>query len=207
MQRARAVWLSLIGAMTSVGGLLLLIDGRPAVRNDGVALPLAMAGSVSAMEPVFRTRSAIVPGRWQAIVIHHSGAPVGSPASLEADHRSRGFRGLGHHFVIANGRPVDDGEVNVGYRWLDQLPGAHAGGAEGDWYNRNAISICLIGDGDRHAFTQAQLASLTELVSALCSELKISPERVLLHSEIAPTTDPGSRFPAAAWRQRLAKMR
>lgn len=207
LARARAVWLSLLASMTLVGGLLLLLDGRPAVRNDGVSLPLAVAGNVSAMEPIFRTRLPIPTGQWQAIVIHHSGSPVGSAATLEAEHRSRGFKGLGHHFVIGNGRPLDDGEINVGYRWLDQLPGAHAGGREGDWYNRHAVSICLIGDGDRQSFSPAQLASLVDLVSALCAELKIPPERVLLHSEIAPTSDPGSRFPATQLRERLAKLR
>lgn len=207
MKRARSVWLSLLAAMTSVGGLLLALDGRPAVRNDGVALPLAVAGQPSALEPVFRTRAPLAKGTWQAIVIHHSGSPVGSAASVEAEHRARNFRGLGHHFVIGNGRGMDDGELHVGYRWLDQLPGAHAGGTDGEWYNRHAISICVIGDGEGGGFSGTQMSRLAELTSALCAELNISPERVLLHSEIAPTTDPGRKFPVNWLRERLSAAR
>jgi len=39
---------------------------------------------------------------------------------------------------------MDDGDIDVGYRWLDQLPGPRFG-AKGDWYNRNSIGICLVG--------------------------------------------------------------
>lgn len=204
IQRAHAVWLSLLAAMTCTGGMLLALDGKPAPRTDGVSLPLTATSTVSVLEPIFRTKAPIVPGQWKAIVIHHSGSPVGTPSRLEEEHRARQFKGLGHHFLIGNGNGMDDGELHVGYRWLEQRAGAHAGGAEGDWYNRNAVSICLIGDGERQQFTRAQMSRLAELVGALCADLDIPPERVLLHNEIAPTADPGKHFNAAWLRQRLA---
>jgi N-acetyl-anhydromuramyl-L-alanine amidase AmpD len=203
-RRAKIVWLALLGAMTGVGGLLLAADGRPAPRVDGLAVPPLMAsGMPSSIETVLRTRKPAEKNRWQAIVIHHTAQPFGSPASISDEHEKLGFRGLGHHFVIGNGAGMDDGELHVGFRWLDQLPGAHAGGERGDWYNQHAISICLVGNGDRKAFTKAQLARLDQLITLLRREFNLPADRVVLHSQIAPTSDPGVLFPATWLRQRL----
>lgn len=195
--RAVIVWAALVGAMTVVGGVLLLVDGRTP-RTDGQSLsPLAAASFEGRRaDPVFQTRSAMEPGRWKAIVIHHSANVVGSPASIEREHEARNLRGLGHHFIIGNGQGMDDGQLHIGYRWLDQLPGAHAAGDNGQWYNLNAISICLVGDGNRRPFTQAQLDRMQTLIQSLCRELEIPADRVYMHSQIAPVSDPGKLFPA-----------
>lgn len=196
--RAQRVWISLVSSMTLVGGILLAFDGRPAPRVDGLSVPpLLASGTAANIESVFRTRSALDKARWKGIVIHHSGSPTGSPASIEAEHRAMRFKGLGHHFVIGNGRGMDDGELHVGYRWLDQLPGAHAGGEKGEWLNKHTVSICLVGNGDREPFTKAQLARLAQLIAALRGELTLPAESVTLHSKVAPTNDPGKFFPAA----------
>lgn len=205
LTRTRVVWVSLLIAMSSVTVILMALSGRPVPRLDGVSLPpLAAAGGIAPVESVFRTRAEIEDGRWLGIVVHHSGSPVGSPASIAAEHEALNFRGLGHHFVIGNGRGMDDGELHVGYRWLEQLPGAHAGGPRGDWHNLHSISICLVGDGNRRPFTVSQIRRLVQLVAALCRELEIPPENVLLHSEIAPASDPGVYFPAAAFRGQIS---
>src|SRR3954467_14151974 len=163
--RSRNVWVALLFSMTTVGGLLWILQGGPTPRLDGLALPAAVAAAgPQSIEAIFRTRAAVAPGRWQAIVIHHSGAPFGSAASIEAQHRAMNLEGLGYHFVIGNGSGMDDGDIQVGYRWLDQLPGAHAAGPKGDWYNRNSIGICLVGDGRRHGFTDQQVMRLAQLV-------------------------------------------
>lgn len=194
------VWASLLGAMTAVGGLLLMLDWKPVPRMDGLSLsPLAAATSTgSQVDPVLRTRSPLDVARWQAIVIHHSGSVVGSAASISREHEDQGIKGLGHHFVIGNGQGMDDGQLHIGYRWLDQLPGAHAAGPNGDWFNLQSVSICLVGDGDRRPFTGAQINRLRELVGVLCREMDIPRDRVYLHSEIAPVNDPGRLFPADA---------
>lgn len=193
--------------MTGIGGLLLLVDRRPAPRLDGISLPALVAAGSTSGEPALQSRVPLRRGQWQAIVIHHSGSPAGKPADIAAQHEALGYRGLGHHFIIGNGRGMDDGELHVGFRWLDQLYGAHAGGPDGDWYNRHSISICLVGDGNRRPFTPAQMRRLMQVVGALCRELGIPPERVVLHSEIAPTTDPGRLFPTGMLREGLVGLR
>lgn len=200
-RRARIVWVSFLASMTAVGGLLMLLDKGKVPRTDGLTLsPLAVASGVGgsgATDPVFETRRPLDNNRWQAIVIHASGSLTGSPASIEREHEARSLKGLGHHFIIGNGRGMEDGQVYLGFRWRDQLPGAHAAGPDGDWYNHHAISICLVGDGDRKPFTPAQLRELSELTQTLCKKLGIPESRVLLHSQIAKVNDPGKLFPAA----------
>ncbi len=206
--RTKVVWLSLLGAMTMVGGMLLAVEGRPAPRVDGLAFaPLAAAGEPNSLETIFRTQQPLDTRRWQGIVIHHSNGPLGSPATIGAEHEAMGLRGLGHHFIIGNGNGMRDGEVNVGYRWLNQLPGAHTGGPRGDEHNLHSVSICLVGDGNRRPFTAAQYERLVELTVALCRELNIPRESVYLHSQVAPTTDPGALFPTANFRRDIARQR
>jgi N-acetyl-anhydromuramyl-L-alanine amidase AmpD len=109
--------------------------------------------------------------------------------------------------VIGNGHGIGDGEVHVGYRWLDQLPGAHVAGPQGDRLNRTSIGICLVGDGHRHEFTQEQMTRLLDLVASLRATLDIPASQVYLHSDVAQVADPGLMFPAAAFREQVAAMR
>lgn len=207
--RSRVVWIALIFSMTAVAGGLMVIDrgGAPVVGGSASLPPMLAQGSVpGSMEAIFRTRQPLQPGRWKAIVIHHTADPVGSPTSVAADHQKQGILRVGHHFIIGNGAGMEDGELWVGGRWQDQVPGAHAVGERGDWYNNNAISICLVGNGNRRTFTVQQVARLQQLVTTLCRDLKIDPSRVVLHSEIAPqVSDPGRLFPDAdTFRRRIA---
>ena len=206
--RARIVWSSLLVSMTSVGGLLWVLQGGPTPRLDGVSLPVMVAAAgPSSIEGVFKTRAKVQPQRWQAIVIHHSGSTFGSPAEIEAQHRAMNLEGLGYHFVVGNGSGMGNGEVRVGYRWLDQLPGAHVAGPQGEWFNRNAIGICLVGDGRKRGFEAEQIRRTVELVSTLCERLGIPSDRVYLHSDVAQTDNPGRFFPEAAFREQLARSR
>lgn len=208
LRRPQVVWLSLLTSMTVVGGLLLALDGRPAPQVRGLALAApSRAPSAASIEAVFSTRNTLDRARWQRIVIHHSGAAHGSPAAIATEHESRNLKGLGYHFVIGNGSGSGDGELYVGYRWLDQLPGAHCAGPESEWNNLHSIGICLIGDGDRKAFTAAQMRRLIELVDALSRELEIPADGVLLHRNLAGTTSPGRFFPETELRSQLTSTR
>ena len=51
------------------------------------------------------------------------------------------------------------------------------------------------------------MGRLDELVAALSRELGIAAGAVHLHSDLAPTSDPGRLFPAELFRERLARTR
>lgn len=207
-RRSKVVWASLAGSMTAVTALLMALDSGSSARLDGFALPaLAATTGATTIEAIFDTRVPVEPGRWLAIVIDHSGAAYGTPDSIDEQHRAMGLRGLGSDFVIGNGNGMGDGEIHVGDRWLDQLPGAHTAGPEGDWYNRHAIGITLVGDGSRREFSDVQLTRLIDLVSALAREYGIPPERIVLHNGVAPVAGPGRYFPAAAFREQVDSWR
>jgi len=207
-KRIRNVWLSLVAAMTAVGGGLLLVDSKPAGAAGMSLMPAVSFTTGSAgLEPVFsKLEAPLVAGRWKAIVIHHSAKPAGSGAAMDEDFRRAGMSSLGHHFVIGNGRGgMEPGELYVGYRWTAQQAGAHAKGPKADWHNQNAISICLIGDGDRKEFDDKQMQSTAELVTALCKRLDIPTKNVILHRDIAKVTDPGRTFPEAWLREQIGR--
>lgn len=203
--RTPTVWLALVGAMTTGGGLLVMLDGQPTPSLDGVAL-VASAPRSASIEAIFNTREPVEPGRWDGIVIYDSGSMQGSASSLATEHKSLGLHGLGYHFVIGNGSGSSDGELHVGYRWLGQAPGAHSAGPQQDEYNRRYIGVCLVGDGDRRQFTERQVARLVELVRALQDELGLPERSVLLGRDVSATSSPGRFFPETMVRQSLAGM-
>jgi hypothetical protein len=212
-KRATLVWASFVAAMTIVGGGLWLADGSKGAHAAGIAPLLAtnetgVGGSgetgASELEVIYRTLAPLERGRWQAIVIHDSGESVGTFDSLDNAARAGGLRGVGYHFVIGNGNGMVDGELAVCPRWSNQTPGAHTAGPDADWYNRQAVGICLVGDGDRQRFSPAQVRRLGQLVRSLSQRLGIPPERVYLHSQLAATTSPGKFFPETIFRAQVA---
>ena len=88
--RARVVLLSLVAAMTVVGGGLTWLDRGPVASPQGLSLPplLATAGA-GGIESIFSTRAPLDQNRWKAIVIHDSGSLAATPASLAAGARRR----------------------------------------------------------------------------------------------------------------------
>jgi hypothetical protein len=203
--RSRNVWGALVATMTLMGGALYAMDGKASPRVDGVNLPALIApATATSVEVVFNTKAPLDKAKWQAIVIHHTGSPYATPQSLETEAKANGLTGLGYQFVIGNGNGLDDGELHVGSRWLRQQSGAHASGAKADWYNRNSIGICLVGNGDRGRFTDAQMRRLSQLVDALCREMNIPRDRIVLQDELVKGSGPGRFFPGAAFREQLA---
>ncbi len=204
-RRAQVVWASLVLSMTIVGGGLFILDRGPVAAAEGLT-PLMATSSTESIESIFSSVRKLDRSRWQAIVIHDSGSPVGTQASLDAQARANNLNGLGYHFVVGNGNGFDNGQLHVGRRWLEQTPGAHAAGAKADWFNRHSIGICLVGDGNRSQFTAAQMRRLVQLVDALQREFKIPADQVYLHRQIAPTDDPGRLFSEATLRAQLPQV-
>ena len=195
-KRTQIVWAALVGTMTVLGGVLSILDRGPGLRTDGLNIPSLMAPTglpaptgLSNIESVMKTRRAIEAGRWTSIVVHHSGSPFATDASLQAEAQAQGRGGMGYQFVIGNGNGLSDGELRVDPSWLDQ--------AGGD----RVIAICLVGNGDRKRFSDAQLARLNELIETLTRRLEIGGNKVYLRSEIDRSTSPGRFFPAASFRE------
>jgi N-acetylmuramoyl-L-alanine amidase len=207
-RRTAVVWGVFLGAMTVVTGLLVLRD-RASLSGPAAGFLLTSVDVVgdkpaSAADPIFQLKSPLDRQRWTGIVIHHSGEPAGDADSITRKHLSFGYKGLGYHFLIGNGNGMGDGQIHVGYRWNEQLPGAHVMGQAGAAQNQHSIGICLIGNGDRHEFTDAQMTQLVALVQRLQRELHIPARNVLLHRDLArQTTSPGRLFDEAEFRQQL----
>ena len=196
--RTRIVWVSFAAAMTVVTGVLFVLGGRGSGPLTGrTVTALASVNGAAGIETIFDTDTEIEPGRWNAIVIHDTGQPSGSPASIDAAHRESGLRGLGYHFVIGNGVQMGDGEIFAGFRWIEQLPGAHVAGPAGARLNQTAIGVALVGNGDRRPFTPTQTNRLIALVTELARRLDIPADRIYLHSDVATVSSPGRYFPSS----------
>jgi N-acetyl-anhydromuramyl-L-alanine amidase AmpD len=130
---------------------------------------------------------------WRYIVVHHSATASGSAATIDREHRRRGWDGLGYHFVIDNGNGGPDGRVETGQRWRQQKWGAHTGNTPNNEYNNYGIGICLVGDFTTSMPSRAQLDSLRELVTRLAAEHDIPPQNVICHRDApgASTECPG----------------
>ncbi|MBX3440300.1 MAG: N-acetylmuramoyl-L-alanine amidase, partial [Planctomycetaceae bacterium] len=135
---------------------------------------------------------------WAYMVLHHTASDFGNVESIHRVHSQRRdaagnpWRGIGYHFVIGNGRGMDDGGIEATFRWREQLAGAHAGVNP---YNERGIGICLVGDFEKHPPTAAQIESLKRLVDFLGQEYGIPPQRVLRHGDLKATDCPGKLFP------------
>lgn len=206
--RTKIVWGVLgVGMSLSVAMLSILDPGTGGAHTGGVSLSplMGIQGSIG-MDSIFQTETPIGETRWDSIVIVHSGSSGGSAADIAGEHRSLGYDGLGFHFVIGNGTRMGDGEIHVGYRWIDQRDGVELAGVQDGFAASGVIEVCLVGDGDRRPFTDEQLHRLAQVVTALAKRLDIPTDKINLHKDLAGTTSPGQYFPQAQFEQMLESM-
>ncbi len=134
---------------------------------------------------------------WEFIVLHHTATEMGDVAAINREHQQRKdssgahWRGIAYHFLIGNGRGMQDGAIEPTFRWTEQSDGAHAGSLK---HNERGIGICLVGNFNKTPPTRKQLASLKSLMDWLQQEAGIPAERVLRHSDIKTTDCPGRKF-------------
>ena len=146
-------------------------------------------------------------GRWRYIVVHNSGTRQGSAKAFEHYHRFvRGMsNGMAYHFVIGNGTSTGNGLIEVGNRWSRQIQGGHV---HSDYLNNISIGICLVGDFNSQKPTEAQKASLTELIKVVRDRVgRVNGQKAVVepHRNINPprwpTDCPGDEFPYQWLRQ------
>ena len=156
------------------------------------ALPRAIQRAVD--------KAPVQPGRWQYIIIHHSGVDTGTVKGMDHYHREVRHmeHGLAYDFVIGNGSGMGDGEIAVGRRWTQQLDGGHLAS---EAQNKVAIGICLVGNFDEHRPTPREMDSLRGLVEALMVRCHLTPRAVKTHQQIniIRTRCPGARFPTRSF--------
>ena len=101
--------------------------------------------------------------------------------------------GLAYHFVIGNGTGSDDGLIEIGNRWMQQLHGGHV---KSQRYNEIGIGICLVGNFESNNPTDAQMRSLTELLDYFKRGIPRNIQ-VVGHRELDTehTLCPGVNFP------------
>ena len=149
-------------------------------------------------------RAPVRKGRWDYIVVHHSGTAMGTVKGMDEFHRKRQHmeNGLAYHFVIGNGRGMKDGEVAVGNRWTKQLQGGHL---KSEKLNQVSIGICLVGDFTKTKPTRKQLDSLEALLESLMRRCNLQANDIKTHSQMHPkhTECPGKRFDLNAVKRRL----
>lgn len=120
------------------------------------------------------------------IIIHCSDSEFGTVEMIRQWHKDeRGFKNIGYHFIIYNGRldstmaytDYHDGLIKVG-RDIAEI-GAHVKG-----HNKNSIGICLIG---KEKFTDNQLSTAEDLIQSLQKTYDIPCNQILGHYEFDAT--------------------
>ena len=143
---------------------------------------------------------------WTAIIIHHSATDNGNAAIFDKDHREiNGWDGIGYDFVIGNGTNSGDGQVEVTFRWKQQITGAHCK-TDDNWANEDGIGICLVGNFNNYPPSDRQMQSLAELVRFLQRRYNIPKSKIYGHGTTpgARVTDcPGHMFPMARLKSML----
>jgi hypothetical protein len=143
---------------------------------------------------------------WTAIIIHHSATDRGNAAIFDKDHReNHGWDGVGYDFVIGNGTNSGDGQVEVTFRWRQQITGAHCKTPD-NWANEDGIGICLVGNFNNYLPTNRQMQSLAELTRFLQKRYNIPKSSIYGHKNTrgARVTDcPGHMFPMARFKSML----
>lgn len=121
-------------------------------------------------------------------------------AIFDRAHREdNNWQGVGYDFVIGNGTDSRDGQIEVTFRWRQQLVGAHCK-TPGNWANENAVGICLVGNFEHASPSRRQMASLARLVKFLQLRYGIPKSRIYGHKTMpgAKSTDcPGASFSMA----------
>ena len=115
------------------------------------------------------------------IILHHAEASHCTAADIHRWHLNNGWAGAGYHFLVRK-----DGSI---YRLRpENKVGSHAKGA-----NSNSISICFEGAYMTETMPDEQKEAGKELVAYLKEKYGIS--KVQRHSDVYPTSCPGTNFP------------
>ena len=140
------------------------------------------------------------PRRWKYIVVHHSAGNYGNIEFLQKVHRERQSKdpidAIPYHFIIGNGKGLEDGEIASDARKKYNIWGAHVSGKNID-RNARGIGICLIGNLETNQITEKQYQALVKLTKELMGTYNIPVNNVTGHgyTQGESTKCPGKMFP------------
>lgn len=173
-----------------------LKDKRQLEKGQSLLIPKAA--------PVTPVISLYPSKKWKYIIIHHSATDEGNSLCFDRYHSSRGWEGVGYHFIINNGsKGKQDGQIEVSPRWLKQKNGAHCSAGS---MNERAIGICLVGNFNDELVSEKQLDALVHLTYKLRKYYNIPSSRIMGHGQVrgAKTDCPGKKFPWREFKRRLS---
>ncbi|MFO1530772.1 MAG: peptidoglycan recognition family protein [Kiritimatiellia bacterium] len=159
-----------------------------------------------ALAPLIEANQGLVveKGHWKYLVAHHSATPTGNAEIFGQYHSNIRHmeNGLAYHFVIGNGSKSEDGQLEVGQRWIKQLQGGHV---HSDELNKIAIGICLVGNFESQQPTEKQVKTANALIDYLMQTVIPNPCEFTSHKEIQPhsTLCPGRFFPLEQMHERF----
>ena len=135
-----------------------------------------------------------------AIVIHCSATRAEQDvkaADIDKQHKERGFKMIGYHFVIDLDGTIEKGRPLT-------MNGAHCNtkGLSNKSYNSHSIGICLIGGLDKDGnpadtFTPEQMISLHKLVNEL--EMEYDVKEVIGHRDASPDLNGDGKISKNEW--------
>jgi N-acetylmuramoyl-L-alanine amidase len=123
------------------------------------------------------------------IYVHCSDSEAGDALAIDRWHKDRGWRGIGYHFVILNGRPFEqgsywqslDGQIHSGtYLNTDAIYTPNEVGIHVAGENGVSLGVCLIG---RTKFTDAQLLAAKHLLAELQLHFTVPTANIKGHYE------------------------
>ena len=127
----------------------------------------------------------------KAIVIHESASRWGDANEIRRWHKAKGWRDIGYHAVILNGRrdnpnrydPKLDGKIEPGR--AENRVGAHCAA---DGMNGKALGVCLIGiPGHDNYPTPKQMQALIHYLTVKCRQYNIPVSAITQHSDHEPS--------------------
>lgn len=134
------------------------------------------------------------------LVVHCTDSLWGNAATVRRWHLEKGWKDIGYHFVILNGRMTKylsvweyNGEVEVGRRLdddnllADNEVGAHALG-----YNAHSIGVVLVGVRE---FTNSQFDSLAEVCRTMSVRFGFPLTNCIGHYEVPSGKAQGKTCP------------
>ena len=200
--RTVSVLVCLVAAMAMAAALLTVLEPAPTAPATGIRLT-SLDRESEPENTLFNTVPSPKSGRWAAIVIHYSGSAEGSLKSITQAHEKVGKAGGGYHFVINNGSGKPDGEIEMSFRWQRQVNGEFGTGSHASWHNQHSIGICLVGDPQTQAPTDAQMRELEWLVCQLQAKFNINADHILVESSLDNPGVPARFFPIADFQQKI----